>query len=182
MVTSKQTTQQPSNRDLLVAETLEQGAFFDLVRVASRLEGELNRVFRPYDLTTATFSILSILERVSPEGLSCGDVAGQLIAEVPDMTRLLDRLERLEYVIRERSSHDRRMVKVRLTERGMEVVRNLKEAVHRCHKEQFQVLPPERMEDLRGLLRELVREERSGPSSPAEPSHARQVGLGGRAA
>jgi DNA-binding MarR family transcriptional regulator len=180
MATSKQTSQQPSNRDLLVAETTEQGAFFDLVRVASRLEGELNRVFRPYDLTTATFSILSILERVSPEGLSCGDVAGQLIAEVPDMTRLLDRLERLEYVLRERSSLERRMVKVRLTDRGLEVVRNLKEAVQRCHREQFKPLSPERLEELRGLLRELVRSEQSGvlPGEFGEPPRARQIGAG----
>jgi len=180
MVTSRQTSQQPSNRDLLVAESTEQGAFFDLVRVASRLEGELNRVFRPYDLTTATFSILSILERVNPEGLSCGDVAGQLIAEVPDMTRLLDRLERLEYVLRERSSLDRRMVKVRLTDRGLEVVQNLKGAVQRCHKDQFKALAPERMEELRGLLRELAREDRGvevGGESQLPPQ-SRQVGAG----
>ncbi|MEY4668555.1 MAG: HTH-type transcriptional regulator MhqR [Pseudomonadota bacterium] len=179
MATSSKTSHQPSNQDLLVADTVEQGAFFDLVRVASRLEGELNRVFRPYDLTTATFSILSILERVSPEGLSCGDVAGQLIAEVPDMTRLLDRLERLEYVLRERSSLDRRMVKVRLTERGLEVVRNLKSAVQRCHKEQFKSLAPEGLEQLRGMLRELARDERIGFSAGEEHQPPpRQVGAG----
>jgi DNA-binding MarR family transcriptional regulator len=164
----------------LVAETAEQGAFFDLVRVASRLEGELNRVFRPYDLTTATFSILSILERVVPDGLSCGDVAGQLIAEVPDMTRLLDRLERLEYVLRERSSLDRRMVKVRLTDRGLEVVQSLKGAVLRCHQEQFKALAPERLEELRGLLREVARDERGNvPREEATaPLRPRQVGAG----
>ncbi len=165
MAIPRQTSQHPSNRDLLVADTPEQGGFFDLVRAASRLEGGLNRVFRPYDLTTATFSILSILERVNPEGLSCGDVAGQLIAEVPDMTRLLDRLERLDYVLRERSSLDRRMVKVRLTERGLEVVRNLKEAVQRCHHEQFRALAPEKLEELRSLLREVGPDERAGRPS-----------------
>jgi len=165
MATSRETSHQASNRDLLVAETAEQGAFFDLVRVASKLEGELNRVFRPFDLTTATFSILSILERVAPEGLSCGDVAGQLIAEVPDMTRLLDRLERLEYVLRERSSLDRRMVKVRLTDRGVEVVRSLKGAVQRCHADQFKPLTPDRLAELRALLSEVVRDERGEPRS-----------------
>jgi DNA-binding MarR family transcriptional regulator len=172
------TQQQPINRDLLVADTVEQGAFFDIVRVASRLEGELNRVFRPYDLTTATFSILSILERVSPEGLSCGDVAGQLIAEVPDMTRLLDRLERLEYVVRERSALDRRMVKVRLTDRGLEVVNNLKDAVQRCHKEQFKKLPPEKLNELRETLRTIAREERGpeGTGDVGETNSSRQAG------
>jgi DNA-binding MarR family transcriptional regulator len=150
-------TDQSSNRDLLVADTVEQGVFFELVRAASRLEGELNRTLRPYDLTTATYAILSILERAHEEGLSCGDVAGQLIAEVPDMTRLLDRLERLEYVTRERSAHDRRMVRVKLTDRGREVVRSLKEVVSDCHRSQFKPLPPERIENLRQILRDLVK-------------------------
>jgi DNA-binding MarR family transcriptional regulator len=158
-----------------VADTVEQGAFFDIVRVASRLEGELNRVFRPFDLTTATFSILSILERVSPEGLSCGDVAGQLIAEVPDMTRLLDRLERLEYVVRERSALDRRMVKVRLTDRGLEVVRSLKEAVQHCHRDQFRSIPPEKLGELREILRSIGREERTtGGGGGTDENHSRR--------
>ena len=173
------TQQQPNNRDLLVADTVEQGAFFDIVRVASRLEGELNRVFRPYDLTTATFSILSILERVSPEGLSCGDVAGQLIAEVPDMTRLLDRLERLEYVLRERSALDRRMVKVKLTDRGLEVVKSLKGAVQACHQEQFKTVPHEKLSLLREILRTIAREERSAGSLGESVEHPPKRQAGG---
>ena len=101
MTTSKDITRKATNVDLLLAETPEQGAFFQVVRAASRLEAELNRLLRPFDLTTATLTILSILDRSTGEGLSCGDIAAQLIAEVPDMTRLLDRLERLEYVCRE---------------------------------------------------------------------------------
>jgi len=168
-----------SNRDLLVAESIEQGAFLDLVRAASRLEAELNRVFRPYDLTTATYSILSILDRVRPEGLSCGDIAAQLIAEVPDMTRLLDRLERLEYVVRERSSLDRRMVKVRLTDRGAEVVSNLKSAVHECHKRQFRRLTPERIKNLRDMIKEVAKGEDAEASSEEESEPQLKRGLGG---
>jgi DNA-binding MarR family transcriptional regulator len=156
---------QSSNRDLLIAESEEQGVFFDLVRAASRLEGELNRTLRPYDLTTATYAILSILDRAGSVGLSCGDVAGQLIAEVPDMTRLLDRLERLEYVTRERSAHDRRMVRVKLTARGAEVVQNLKQVVTECHKLQFKSVPMERLQALRQGLKDLLKLDRGGAVS-----------------
>ena len=179
MGTASGSSQNISNRDLLIAESNEQGAFFDIVRVASRLEGELNRVFRPYDLTTATYSILSILERVKPEGLSCGDIAAQLIAEVPDMTRLLDRLERLEYVVRERSALDRRMVKVRLTERGAEVVINLRGGVQECHQRQFRRLSPERLASLRELVREVAKDEGIAmqESEEEEPPLRKQAGM-----
>ncbi len=180
MQSSVDPTDQSSNRDLLIAETLEQSVFFELVRAASRLEGELNRALRSYDLTTATYAILSILERGGAEGLSCGDVAGQLIAEVPDMTRLLDRLERLEYVSRERSAHDRRMVRVKLTERGREVVQNLKGVVSECHRTQFKVLPAERLENLRQLLKEVVKGPAGGVVREGSGGRdsSRQVAMG----
>jgi hypothetical protein len=72
------------------------------------------------------------------------------------------------------------MVKVRLTERGIEVVRNLKDAVQRCHKEQFGSIPPEKLDQLRALLKELGRDERGGTTrnESSVPMPRRQVGAG----
>jgi len=136
-----------------VGESHEQVAYELLIRTASRLEAELNRVFRPFDLTGATYSILRILEAAGRTGRSCGDISEHLIAEVPDMTRLLDRLERLEYVQRERSSIDRRMVKVTITDRGKEILAGLREPVLECHRQQLGVLNAEKL----GILEELLR-------------------------
>lgn len=135
------------------SESPEQVAYDLLIRTASRLEAELNRVFRPFDLTGATYSILRILEAAGRSGRSCGDISEHLIAEVPDMTRLLDRLERLEYVQRERSSIDRRMVKVTITDRGREVLAGLRDPVSECHRRQLAVLDAEKLRNLEGLLR-----------------------------
>jgi DNA-binding MarR family transcriptional regulator len=168
MTKSKEFSQEVKNKDLLVSDSEEQGAFVELVRVASRLEGELNRLFRPYELTTATFAILRILNGASEEGLSCGDIASQLIAEVPDMTRLLDRLERLEYVVRERSALDRRMVKVRITDRGVAVINSLQEKVLKCHEAQFVSISPEGLRQLRALLKEVGREHSTPISKGGE--------------
>ena len=76
-------------------EGIEQVTFNLLVRAASKLDAELNRVLRPLDLTSATYSILKVLRSAGGAGRSCGDISEQLTAQVPDMTRLLDRLERL---------------------------------------------------------------------------------------
>jgi DNA-binding MarR family transcriptional regulator len=134
---------------------LEHRAFLSLVRTASRLEGELNRLFRQHDLTNATYNILRVLEPVGTQGLSCGEISEQLIAEVPDMTRLLDRLERLGYVSRHRSEVDRRMVKVVLSQRGLTVLQELKEPVEQCHKKQMSALNPDRLQLLMSLLQQV---------------------------
>jgi DNA-binding MarR family transcriptional regulator len=157
---------QPSAGDLLVPESEEQATFVSIIRTAGRLEGELNRLLRPFELTTATYTILKILDRIGGDGLSCGDIAAQLIAEVPDMTRLLDRLERLEYVMRERSRVDRRMVKVKITARGADVVQGLREPVQECHRRQLSHLQHDKLVTIQKLLAEVhVSENRRGDSA-----------------
>ncbi len=147
-------------------DSAEQETYRLLIRTASRLEAELNRVFRPYDLTGATYNILRVLERAGGEGRSCGDIAQQLIAEVPDMTRLLDRLERLGYVVRERSRVDRRMVKVSVTERGLDAVRALEEPVRECHRKQLGHMKSEKLQQLQQMLLEV----KPGEEAEAEAS------------
>jgi DNA-binding MarR family transcriptional regulator len=152
-------------------EPLEQAVYSVLIRTAARLEAELNRVFRPLDLTGATYSILKVLESAGRVGRSCGDISEQLIAEVPDMTRLLDRLERLGYVLRERSSIDRRMVKVTITDKGRSVLDGLKEPVLECHKRQLSGLGETRLHELERLLTTVLgrlQEEKSVPPSGTE--------------
>jgi len=135
------------------SDPIEQATYTLIVRVAARLEAELNRVFRPFDLTAATYNILLVLQGAGTGGQSCGDISEQLVAEVPDMTRLLDRLERLEYVARERSSIDRRMVKVTLTEKGTSVLEGLRDPVRDCHVRQLGHLGEAKLSELSSLLK-----------------------------
>jgi DNA-binding MarR family transcriptional regulator len=134
-------------------EPAEQAAYTWLIRTAARLEGELNRLLRSAELTGATYNILRILEAAGAAGRSCGDISDQLIAEVPDMTRLLDRLERLEYVSRARSSVDRRMVRVTITDKGRGVLSSLHDQVRECHAKQLGHLGQTKMAELVALLR-----------------------------
>jgi DNA-binding MarR family transcriptional regulator len=132
-----------------VSDSAERALYVQLIRAATRLEAELNRVFRPMHLTGATYNILRILEAAGANGRSCGDISEQLIAEVPDMTRLLDRLERLGYVARARSSVDRRMVTVTITGTGRDVLSQLREVVGDVHRRQFSALGEPGMAQLR---------------------------------
>jgi DNA-binding MarR family transcriptional regulator len=143
-------TNQPQGSS--VVEPIEEVTYTLLIKTASRLEGELNRLLRGMELTSATYSILRILESAGPNGRSCGDISEQLIAEVPDMTRLLDRLERLGYCSRERSSVDRRMVKVSITEKGREALRALGDTVKNFHVRQLGHLGGAKLSELGTLL------------------------------
>ena len=108
---------------------IEERVFVALIKASAKYEAGLNRLFRQFELTNATYSILKVLAEQGHEGASCGQIAERLIAEVPDMTRLLDRLERIGYVRRERSKADRRMVRVSISEKGAQTVSSLREPV-----------------------------------------------------
>lgn len=147
-------TRIPADRlmDQPIEPPIEESTYLLIVRAAARLEGELNRLFRPFDLTVATYEILKVLALEGGIGRSCGEIGEHLIAEVPDMTRLLDRLERLGYTARERSSVDRRMVRVSLTPTGREVLDKLREQVRDRYIRQLGHLGSTKLNELSSLL------------------------------
>ena len=152
MTTNDEERVVPQDFSKVALEPVEQVTFGLLVKVAARLESGLNRVLKPFDLTSSTYGILKILQQAGATGRSCGDISEQLIADVPDMTRLLDRLERLGYIARERSSIDRRMVNVTITDKGLAALENLREGVRDCHIRQLGHLGKTKLEELTMLL------------------------------
>jgi DNA-binding MarR family transcriptional regulator len=142
-------------------EPIEQVAYKLLAKCAAKFDAELNRLFRPYELTSATYGILTVLEGAGDVGQSCGDISTQLVAEVPDMTRLLDRLERLDYVKRERSTADRRMIKVTITAKAKNVLDIVRQPVRDFHIRHLGHLGGRKLGELAELLNLLLGPEQS---------------------
>ncbi len=137
-----------ANRDQPIEETV----YRLLAKCAGKLEAELNRLLRQYDLTTATYDILRILQSADSTGQSCGDISTQLIAEVPDMTRLLDRLDRLGYVARKRSTEDRRVITVSITDEAKRVLSVLSLQVRDFYIRELGHLGSEKLGEFASLL------------------------------
>jgi DNA-binding MarR family transcriptional regulator len=74
----------------------------------------------PVDLTVTQYRLLAVLAGNGPSTIS--DIAAQLGVAQSNATRHCDRLQRLELVLRSRSSEDGRVVLVDLTPSGSEVV------------------------------------------------------------
>jgi len=80
------------------------------------------------NLSPSQYNVLRILRGVHPDAVACGEISERMISREPDMTRLLDRLAKRNLVIRERGSDDRRVVRVRITEGGLEMLSALDQA------------------------------------------------------
>lgn len=82
--------------------------------------GELAEAMSAFDLTPAQYNVLRILRGAHPERVPCSYIGERLLDRTPDVTRLLDRLQKAGLVDRRRGEHDRRVVEVVITEEGLD--------------------------------------------------------------
>lgn len=131
----------------------EETLFVDLVRTADALSRAPAQILKKHELSPAPYNVLRIL-RGSPQGLLCGEIAERMITREPDITRLLDRLERRGLVSRCREDEDRRRVLVRITPAGLELLAELDQPIQDLHRRQLGHLTGKQLQDLRVLLAE----------------------------
>jgi DNA-binding MarR family transcriptional regulator len=129
----------------------EEGAFLDLLRTADMLTRGAFGVLKGEDLSLTQYNVLRILRGAS-QGLPCGEIAGRMITRDPDVTRLLDRMEKRGLISRARESRDRRRVLARITPEGLRLVDRLDEPVQKIHRKQLGHLGRERLRALGELL------------------------------
>jgi DNA-binding MarR family transcriptional regulator len=109
--------------------SLEAHAFISLQKAADGLAQQVEQLLKANDLTAAQYNTLRILRGAEPEGLACSSIADRMISHDPDMTRLLDRVEKRDLITRERQKDDRRVVKTRITTQGLELLIELLDQV-----------------------------------------------------
>ena len=125
--------------------------FLDLLRTTDILSRSLVTVLKTEGLSANQYNVLRIL-RGSPDGLPCGEIASRMITRDPDITRLLDRLEKRGLISRCRETRDRRMVMARITPPGFKLLARLDEPVEKTHRRQLDHLGRERLRALAELL------------------------------
>ena len=105
--------------------SLEQEVYLSILRTASELSYSVDQFFRPFDITPSQYNVLRILRGAGADGLCRNEISERMVTATPDMTRLLDRMEKAGWVTRERAEEDRRQVSTYITKSGMELLARL---------------------------------------------------------
>lgn len=134
---------------------LEDRVFISLQKTADCLGLEAEQLFKPHGLTGTQYNVLRILRGAEPGGLACSAIGERMISHDPDMTRLLDRMEKRGLLSRARQTDDRRVIKTRISPAGLAILKNLDQPVRELHKRQFHHLPSARLKTLAQLLEEV---------------------------
>src|SRR5258707_12318816 len=129
----------------------EEMTFLELSRTTDLLSRRLSGLVKAEDLSSNQYNVLRIL-RGSPDGLPCGEIGNRMITRDPDITRLLDRLEKRGLISRWRDAKDRRMVLARITPEGLKMLDRLDEPTQEGHRKQLGDLGRERPSAVYELL------------------------------
>ena len=134
-------------------DSLAQEVYLGLWRTYDRLRALEDELFARYDLTPQQYNALRLLRRDHPAPARTLDLAVRLVSRAPDITRLLDKLERRGLVVRDRPADNRRVVRVGITAAGLALLGELRGLVRDCHARQLAHLPRKDLETLVALLR-----------------------------
>ena len=85
-------------------ESLEQEAQLNIIRTGSLLLDDVEQFLKPYGVTATQYNVLRILRGAHPAGLCRNELRDRMLTRMPDVTRLLDRMEEVGLVERERGN------------------------------------------------------------------------------
>jgi DNA-binding MarR family transcriptional regulator len=131
---------------------VEEEAFLNVQRTADVLMQQLLAVLRSHGLSATQYNVLRILRGAGTAGMSCKDIGARMVTPDPDITRLLDRLEKRNLVTRNRAREDRRFVTIQITQEGLDTLSELDGPVRRMQVEAFEHLGEDRIKQIVDLL------------------------------
>jgi len=106
-------------------ESLESEVMLNVARTADALSRGGEEILKLVGLSPNQYNVLRILRGAGEQGLCCREVAERMVTRDPDITRLVDRLERRSLLTRSRDSKDRRIITVRITPDGLKILKDL---------------------------------------------------------
>jgi DNA-binding MarR family transcriptional regulator len=132
--------------------SIHQEAHLNVARTEAALADSLERVLKAHGVSATQYNVLRILRGAGPDGLCRNEIRDRLLTRMPDVTRLLDRMEEAQLVTRVRDADDRRMVSTRLTARGRRLVDALDAPVAEEHRRRLGHMSESQLRTLVELL------------------------------
>jgi len=129
-----------------------------LMKVFEHIDGSHMSLFKVHGLSGPQYNVLRILRGAQGEDLNCHEVGNRMLKRVPDVTRLLDRLEQRKLITRWRCSDDRRVVRTRITAEGLQLLADIDKPLQNQVKQDFRHFDNTKLAELDRLLDALLPE------------------------
>jgi DNA-binding MarR family transcriptional regulator len=139
----------------------EQEAYLSLLRTADELQSLVEAKLKEYGLTGTQYNALRILRGAGADGIPCSEIGERMITRDPDITRLLDRLQKRGLAERTRGKQDRRVIYGRISAAGLKLLREMDEPMEKHGREMLRHVGQQKLKQLIELLEVVRGRERS---------------------
>jgi DNA-binding MarR family transcriptional regulator len=144
----------PKRKAEIGISSIEADIFRGTVNYSDQTLTAINKLLSIWGMTALQHSALRVIYVHDTEniGLPSGEIGKHLVTRVPDITRLLDRMADKGWLVRERDEMNRRVVRAKLTEIGIELVESAETSLVALEKEQLVQLSDTEKLELKRLL------------------------------
>lgn len=136
-------------------KTAAEEAQLSIQRTADVMLRKATHFLKGWGISPTQYNVLRILRGAGAGGLCCGEISDRMITHDPDITRLLDRMEKLGWIERARSTKDRRVVQARITKKGLELLKEMDVPIEDFNQQISKPLSEKKLRQLIELLAEL---------------------------
>ena len=102
-------------------------AVINIFYTASWLEGKNIQRLKPFGISPQQFNVLRILRGSDPSPLRLTDITERMIDKNSNATRLVEKLRQKSFLKREVCKTNRRQVDIRITPKGMDLLKQIDE-------------------------------------------------------
>lgn len=132
--------------------TLETEAILNLQKTTDVLGQHFEAFLKPFSISGTQYNVLRVLRGAGPDGLKCSEIGERMVTHDPDITRLLDRIEKRGLIVRAREEMDRRVVRTRISSDGLALLARMDKPVEEGSRHILGHLGPGRLTELIELL------------------------------
>jgi len=99
----------------------------NLIYTYNQLKSRIATVLKNEGITMQQYNVLRIVNGSGEEGITTSEIRERMLDKMSDASRMVDRLEAMQLVLKRRDRDDRRVIHVFLTEKGQRLVFRLME-------------------------------------------------------
>lgn len=130
-------------------------ALLNLLFTGNWITDEITSVLKPFDITTQQFNVLRILKGMKGEPCTLQTIQERMISKMSNTTRLVDKLIKKDYVVREQCETNRRKVDITITEKGIKMLDVINKSVDEAESQMTNNLTEVELNQINELLNKL---------------------------
>ena len=113
---------------------IEHEAVLNLFLAGNFIRKKIDDVCSKYNITNAQYNVLRILKGNHPDGYPRCEIIPRMIDQAPDVTRIIDNLEKQHLVSRSVSNDDRRLSVTKITSKGLNLIMQMEDEMRSVDK------------------------------------------------